>query len=84
MAKKILVKVRIPHPKPSLELPPDLADLLEALIVSGNIGATTRELAIGNIKFSPLMITKLRDYGVIISEENTRGPMLTYYYKGCL
>jgi hypothetical protein len=30
------------------------------------------------------MIAKLRNFGAIISEENGRGQMLTYQYKGWL
>jgi hypothetical protein len=90
MSKKKCVIVKLPHLKPEVELPPELADVLDRLILAGEYGVTTLDLIDAGHLAPSERISMLRKSGAIIVKEKIcvtcddeeHHGVANYVYKG--
>ncbi len=90
MSKKDVVIVKLPHLKTEVELPPELADVMERLLSAGEYGVTALDLIDAGHLAPNERISRLRKSGAIIVKEKicvTCGGeehhgVANYVYKG--
>ena len=82
MSNEELVVVELPHLRPTVALPPELADLLEHLIEAGPHGEPVLGLMVFGVKYPAEKVAKLQSLGAIIRSENPCGNLMNYTYMG--